>query len=55
MLSSNGKNGLLTCAIRPSGIFGPGDRLSVPKAVEAAKSGKLKVSNSDLCAHVGSK
>ncbi|BBM98877.1 plant 3beta-hydroxysteroid-4alpha-carboxylate 3-dehydrogenase [Marchantia polymorpha subsp. ruderalis] len=42
VLSSNGKNGLLTCAIRPSGIFGPGDRLSVPKAVEAAKSGKLK-------------
>ncbi|KAL2650983.1 hypothetical protein R1flu_019111 [Riccia fluitans] len=42
VLSSNGKNGLLTCAIRPSGIFGPGDRLSVPKAVEAARSGKLK-------------
>ncbi|KAL3700648.1 hypothetical protein R1sor_018670 [Riccia sorocarpa] len=42
VLSSNGKDGLLTCAIRPSGIFGPGDMLSVPKAVEAARSGKLK-------------
>ncbi|CAM6087033.1 unnamed protein product [Calypogeia fissa] len=42
VLSSNGKNGLLTCAIRPSGIFGPGDRLAVPSAIAAAKAGKLK-------------
>lgn len=43
VLGSNGKNGLLTCAIRPSGIFGPGDKLAVPAAVAAAKAGKLKV------------
>ncbi|KAJ7514204.1 hypothetical protein O6H91_23G032900 [Diphasiastrum complanatum] len=42
VLKANGKGGLLTCAIRPSGIFGPGDRLLLPSLVNAAKSGKLK-------------
>ncbi|KAG0571474.1 hypothetical protein KC19_VG014300 [Ceratodon purpureus] len=42
VLSSNGKNGLLTCAIRPSGIFGPGDRLTVPAFAKSARAGKLK-------------
>jgi nucleoside-diphosphate-sugar epimerase len=42
VLSSNGKNGLLTCAIRPSGIFGPGDKLTVPAFAKSARAGKLK-------------
>ncbi|KAL1532425.1 3beta-hydroxysteroid-dehydrogenase/decarboxylase isoform 2 [Salvia divinorum] len=42
VINSNGTNGLLTCCIRPSSIFGPGDRLFVPSLVSAARSGKLK-------------
>ena len=34
---------LATCALRPSGIFGPGlDKLLVPSLVERAKAGKMK-------------
>lgn len=43
VIKSNGINGLLTCCIRPSSIFGPGDKLLVPSLVEAAKAGKSKV------------
>ncbi|KAG9146833.1 hypothetical protein Leryth_005146, partial [Lithospermum erythrorhizon] len=43
VIKSNGKNGLLTCSIRPSSIFGPGDRLLVPSLVSAARAGKSKV------------
>ncbi|KAG6477243.1 hypothetical protein ZIOFF_066495 [Zingiber officinale] len=42
ILKANGRNGLLTCCIRPSSIFGPGDRLLVPSLVAAAKAGKSK-------------
>lgn len=42
VMKSNGKNGLLTCCIRPSSIFGPGDRLLVPSLVDAARAGKSK-------------
>ncbi|ERN03599.1 hypothetical protein AMTR_s00042p00178940 [Amborella trichopoda] len=42
VLNANGKEGLLTCCIRPSGIFGPGDRLLVPSLVASARSGKSK-------------
>ncbi|XP_020696244.1 3beta-hydroxysteroid-dehydrogenase/decarboxylase isoform X1 [Dendrobium catenatum] len=42
IISANGKNGLLTCCIRPSSIFGPGDRLLVPSLVAAARAGKSK-------------
>lgn len=42
-IKANGKNGLLTCCIRPSSIFGPGDKLLVPSLVDAARAGKLKV------------
>ncbi|KAI3964708.1 hypothetical protein MKW92_023184 [Papaver armeniacum] len=41
-LKANGKNGVLTCCIRPSSIFGPGDRLLVPSLVTAARAGKSK-------------
>lgn len=42
VVKANGRNGLLTCCIRPSSIFGPGDRLLVPSLVAAAKAGKAK-------------
>ena len=44
VLKANGTNGLLTCSLRPSGIFGPGDRLLVPSLVANARAGKSKVS-----------
>ncbi|KAE8735281.1 3beta-hydroxysteroid-dehydrogenase/decarboxylase isoform 2 [Hibiscus syriacus] len=42
VMKSNGIDGLLTCCIRPSSIFGPGDRLLVPSLVAAARAGKSK-------------
>ncbi|PIN12525.1 C-3 sterol dehydrogenase/3-beta-hydroxysteroid dehydrogenase [Handroanthus impetiginosus] len=42
VIKSNGANGLLTCCIRPSSIFGPGDKLLVPSLVAAARAGKSK-------------
>jgi nucleoside-diphosphate-sugar epimerase len=40
--SANGKGGVATVALRPSGIFGEGDPLLVPILVEKAKEGKMK-------------
>eukprot|EP00899_Mesostigma_viride_P019715 jgi/Mesvir1/27745/Mv07435-RA.1 len=42
VLAANGRKGLLTCALRPSGIFGPGDPIFLPTLVERAKKGKMK-------------
>ncbi|KAF9680920.1 hypothetical protein SADUNF_Sadunf06G0171800 [Salix dunnii] len=42
ILKANGTNGLLTCSLRPSSIFGPGDRLFVPSLAAAARAGKSK-------------
>ncbi|KAH7854965.1 hypothetical protein Vadar_019656 [Vaccinium darrowii] len=42
VIKSNGINGLLTCCIRPSSIFGPGDKLLFPSLVSAARAGKSK-------------
>ncbi|GAA5958370.1 hypothetical protein JCM3765_004809 [Sporobolomyces pararoseus] len=42
VLEANGKNGLLTVALRPAGIFGPGDRQALPGVMEVLKSGKTK-------------
>lgn len=42
VIKANGTGGLLTCCIRPSSIFGPGDKLLVPSLVDAAKAGKSK-------------
>lgn len=40
VLDANGRDGLLTCAIRPGGIYGPGERnLMVGPMVEALKQG----------------
>jgi hypothetical protein len=43
VMRANGREGLLTCCIRPSSIFGPGDKLLVPSLVAAARAGKSKV------------
>ncbi|KAL6594093.1 hypothetical protein ACP70R_048994 [Stipagrostis hirtigluma subsp. patula] len=45
VMRANGREGLLTCCIRPSSIFGPGDKLMVPSLVSAAKAGKSKIQN----------
>ncbi|GAA5930011.1 uncharacterized protein JCM15063_004690 [Sporobolomyces koalae] len=42
VLDANGRNGLLTVALRPAGIFGPGDRQALPGVMEVLKSGKTK-------------
>ncbi|KAJ9168137.1 hypothetical protein P3X46_019699 [Hevea brasiliensis] len=42
VIKANGTNGLLTCSLRPSSIFGPGDRLFVPSLIAAARAGKSK-------------
>jgi hypothetical protein len=52
-MRTNGREGLLTCCIRPSSIFGPGDKLLVPSLVAAARAGKSKVRISTLhCATI---
>ena len=40
-LAANGGGGLLSCAIRPGGIYGPGDGLMLPRVVEECASGKF--------------
>ncbi|KAK1288974.1 3beta-hydroxysteroid-dehydrogenase/decarboxylase isoform 1 [Acorus calamus] len=42
VIKANGVNRLLTCCIRPSSIFGPGDKLLVPSLVTAARAGRSK-------------
>lgn len=34
--------GLQACALRPSAIFGPGDRLTIPSVAARARQGKMK-------------
>ncbi|CAA6661539.1 unnamed protein product [Spirodela intermedia] len=48
-IKSNGQCGLLSCCIRPSSIFGPGDKLLVPSLVAAAKAGKSKLVMEIIC------
>lgn len=43
VLGANDINGLLTCALRPSNVFGPGDSELVPFVLNLAKSGWAKV------------
>lgn len=42
VLAANGKDGLVTCALRPSGLFGPRDAQAWPGFIAAAKEGKSK-------------
>ncbi len=39
VLAANGKDGLLTCAVRPGGIYGPGERLTYGRLVRWLKKG----------------
>lgn len=43
VIKANGTNGLLTCSLRPSSIFGPGDKLFIPSLAAAGRAGKSKV------------
>ena len=45
VLLANDIDGLLTCALRPSNVFGPGDKVLLPSLIEVAKSGWAKVRN----------
>ena len=42
VLNANGENGILTCAIRPHVVFGPGDQRFLPAVLRKAYGGKLK-------------
>ncbi|XP_026658559.2 3beta-hydroxysteroid-dehydrogenase/decarboxylase [Phoenix dactylifera] len=42
VIKANGRTDLLTCCMRPSSIFGPGDKLFVPTVVAVARAGKSK-------------
>lgn len=42
VLEASGREGLLTVALRPHLIWGPGDNHLIPRIVERAKAGKLK-------------
>ncbi|MET0342902.1 MAG: NAD-dependent epimerase/dehydratase family protein, partial [Polyangiales bacterium] len=44
VLAASGQRGVLTCAIRPHVVFGPGDRRFLPAVLQRAKAGKLRVS-----------
>jgi deazaflavin-dependent oxidoreductase (nitroreductase family) len=47
VLAANGKEGLLSCSIRPGGIYGPGDGLVLPRVVEECASGKFQATVGD--------
>jgi nucleoside-diphosphate-sugar epimerase len=42
VLAANGREGLLSCALRPHLIWGPRDRQLVPRLIERARSGQLR-------------
>jgi sterol-4alpha-carboxylate 3-dehydrogenase (decarboxylating) len=42
VLSANGERGVLTCAIRPHVVFGPGDNRFMPALLTKAFAGKLR-------------
>jgi nucleoside-diphosphate-sugar epimerase len=42
LLAANGQGGLLTAAIRPHVVFGPGDTRFLPAILSRARSGKLR-------------
>jgi 3beta-hydroxy-delta5-steroid dehydrogenase/steroid delta-isomerase len=43
VLSQNGIDGLLTCAVRPSGIWGRGDQTMFRKVFESIQAGHVKI------------
>jgi len=47
VLAANGEGGLLTCAIRPGGIYGPGDPLILGRVVRELARGRFVVTIGD--------
>ena len=43
VLEANGADGLLTCAIRPGGIYGPGEALMFPRVAAECARGRFNV------------
>jgi nucleoside-diphosphate-sugar epimerase len=43
VLAANGADGLVTCALRPHLIFGPGDPHLLPRLLERARAGRLAI------------
>jgi 2-alkyl-3-oxoalkanoate reductase len=41
VLAANGEGGLVTCALRPHLIWGPGDRHLIPRLIARARAGRL--------------
>jgi len=46
-LAANDEGGLVTCAIRPGGIYGPGEKLILPRIVEECAGGKYVMTLGD--------
>ncbi|HND53007.1 MAG TPA: NAD-dependent epimerase/dehydratase family protein [Pirellulaceae bacterium] len=42
VLAANGRDGLLTCALRPHLIWGPRDRHLIPRLIDRARRGRLR-------------
>jgi nucleoside-diphosphate-sugar epimerase len=42
VLAANGADGLLTCALRPHLIWGPGDRHLIPRLIQRARTGRAR-------------
>lgn len=42
VLAANGRDGLLSCALRPHLIWGPRDRQLVPRLIQRARAGRLR-------------
>lgn len=42
ILEANGKDGLLSCALRPHLIWGPRDKALIPRLIARARSGRLR-------------
>jgi nucleoside-diphosphate-sugar epimerase len=42
VLQANGRDGLLTCALRPHLIWGPRDRHLIPRLLDRARTGQLR-------------
>jgi nucleoside-diphosphate-sugar epimerase len=42
ILKANGQGGLLTCALRPHLIWGPGDQHLIPRLLDRARQGQLR-------------
>ena len=43
VLEASGRGNLTTCALRPHLIFGPGDPHLIPRVIERARSGRLRI------------